>query len=1577
MAENPDDHVCLYIEILACSDLLIRDRKAQSSDPYVKVKLAGKDIHQTKTILKNLNPVFGDAEQHAFLLDCPKKQLIDNQGLLFKVKDWNRFADQDIGSIQVSAADLTKASGETMEYVLEPPSDVPKDTPVGTLTIGCWQATDAHLEKLGKDKKGLRGFVSGIQSKAHDITHKAEERMKDLGDKMHVKEFSQALTPSFMKKDEETPKPFGSAITDESEKDSEEKEVVNTEDIDEYEQKYLEEVLLVVEVVAGRNLLIGDKHSSDPYVKVMMGEDQIHKTKHILKTLNPIYTPEIGSTFLLECPATDLADQGGLNFIVKDWDRIGVNDDLGTVDVSHLNLTKATGEAMEFMIEPPKGVNTEPGEAGYLLIRCRKASKADAEFLKDPHHVPKNMFPTTTKEAASSAWASLEKQSEDAPELKVEPKTSTEEDPNLPVPDMTDSLHIRIEIVKCRNLIAADRGGTSDPYVKVKLANKDLHETKHILKTLNPLFSDETDSTFVLHCLAKDLYDAKGLQFKCKDYDRLGKSDELGTVQVPPGKIYNGKGEDLEFDIAPPKGQEGKDAGSLTIRCSATTADDHTGERKKFLGMKTPQIEVPKIAIPTMKPLTAVSEMLHLKTPVTTRSVELDEPRPLFIEIVSCRKLLGADKTGLSDPYVKIKLGKQDLHQTKHLEQTLEPIFEPRHNPYFVLDANPAEVRQEGGILLKVKDYDMFGKDDDLGEVLLEAKALYEATGEKTEVKLNPPKGKAEEAGFISFRCRPATADDRVQSRTLLGGLTGTVMPKTDYGPKDLSLLIEIVSGWRLPIADLTSSDPYVKIRIGSYDYHRTKPIKNTRDPIYTIQHQSLFILEVATKEIKDNDGITFEVKDYDFIGSNDMLGTVVVPPETILEAKGERLELQLKNKGNDAGFLAVRCRPATNYDREFLQGVTGRSKKRDFMGLNASYDRTMAPKGGGGNVLKTMFTRNNKTEHGVKKYRVRPFPDPERKADTEFMSEKQIEAEALKDSRTWLDVGSGDLGKVYCEIIGCDGLPNKDQDLGNGNKTDSFAAIVYEDVVVKTDVIDDCLSPRWLPWMQRAFIFRMMHPSSNLNICVFDYDPGFAGDHDICGRVSIDLANLVPGTEYVLRYKLYENSAYEEREPKGILMVRLRMELKGQKDMLMSYLQYPGPQFFVNVKSAKDFDLVRQTVGGRQDLTSYSTKTIGLYVEELTGYSEITYYISDTIVSLLFWREQVKMFGIWVPLHSLVLFLSAIILAERPTLYPAFYFFSLGWSILAVGYWRNNSSNPWDKTQTAFGLLTALITGVSIHGPPKKIGAHEKEEESKAEQKAIRDKREKLNKQREEVSKAQVALAQEHQSQMSQVGEQSANTDISTNAGGVSLDPLKVVLYPLQLYLGLACRTLRLVKNVLIWDEPYVAFILTFVFFGIGFVLLFVPWLFLFRWTSRLIAWGLLGPHMKLADIYWYRDFENMSEEEQAQQIRDGFTAQLDAARALAAQARIDNERAIKLKDIKKELYGKFVTWVPVLSFERFPDVPLHSSSAQPYTPPENQSRAIPERVAGQHLVGDMIPRIMDLDDPGMEVSEEAKKND
>jgi hypothetical protein len=43
-----------------------------------------------------------------------------------------------------------------------------------------------------------------------------------------------------------------------------------------------------------------------------------------------------------------------------------------------------------------------------------------------------------------------------------------------------------------------------------------------------------------------------------------------------------------------------------------------------------------------------------------------------------------------------------------------------------------------------------------------------------------------------------------------------------------ITLLIEIVSGWELPVGDFTTSDPYVIGVLGRNEVHRTKPIFST-----------------------------------------------------------------------------------------------------------------------------------------------------------------------------------------------------------------------------------------------------------------------------------------------------------------------------------------------------------------------------------------------------------------------------------------------------------------------------------------------------------------------------------------------------------------------------------------------------------------------------------------------------------------------------------------------------------------------------------------------------------------------------
>ena len=117
-------------------------------------------------------------------------------------------------------------------------------------------------------------------------------------------------------------------------------------------------------------------------------------------------------------------------------------------------------------------------------------------------------------------------------------------------------------------------------------------------------------------------------------------------------------------------------------------------------------------------------------------------------------------------------------------------------------------------------------------------------------------------------------------------------------------------------------------------------------------------------------------------------------------------------------------------------------------------------------------------------KYKVLPAPDPEDVENTKYMTKDEIREVATKPSKVWVDAGSGTLGYIFVEVIGCDELKNKDKKIGK--KSDPFVCMTFEDTAVVTDVIDQTLCPRWMPWSRRAFAFRCSHPHSILSLGMF-----------------------------------------------------------------------------------------------------------------------------------------------------------------------------------------------------------------------------------------------------------------------------------------------------------------------------------------------------------------------------------------------------------------------------------------------------------------------------------------------------------
>eukprot|EP00537_Pseudo-nitzschia_pungens_P003533 CAMPEP_0172372246 /NCGR_PEP_ID=MMETSP1060-20121228/46652_1 /TAXON_ID=37318 /ORGANISM="Pseudo-nitzschia pungens, Strain cf. cingulata" /LENGTH=1198 /DNA_ID=CAMNT_0013098153 /DNA_START=437 /DNA_END=4033 /DNA_ORIENTATION=+ len=811
--------------------------------------------------------------------------------------------------------------------------------------------------------------------------------------------------------------------------------------------------------------------------------------------------------------------------------------------------------------------------------------------------------------------------------------------------------------------------------------------------------------------------------------------------------------------------------------------------------------------------------------------------------------------------------------------------------------------------------------------------------------------------------------------KVALGGRI--VLPKFEV----VTFLFEIAAGYGLPVGDYTSSDPYVVAYLGHQEIHRTEYISKTLNPIWTLKTGSLFLLQVDSKRFFIEEGITFVVRDYDKLGKHDVIALCQVDPKILYDADGERMEFKLSlpssggrsaPKEENAGILVIRCRRATKYDQKFMEEYNKHDTK-NAKGV-ASYNAPVADT----NVIKTITTKVKKVDKGTGDtlHKIRPGPDPTRPPkETEWMSESDLEVEVLKPSLHWVDMGEGTLGKVYLEILACDGLPNMDRGGFYGNKTDAFVACVYEDVYGRTDVIDDCLSPRWPPWSNRAFILNMYHPSSYINIAVFDYDAGGAriADHDLIGRVSVDLTNLRSSTEYVLSYNLCATARLASRTSLGKIMIRLRIEINDERQLVLATLRPPEP-VYVNTKSRKDFNVIRETCFGSIDENRYSSTTLKSYIDELFELQHVLFYLEDAVMTVLLWRGHFDITlplvgkSIVLPVHSMMAFLTAVVLVENPILFPSFWFGSLAWLLIAIGGWRRSSENVWFRCHSYAQILKMLFLG-DDYALPHRIQPFENFEKAQVEAENWVNRIEESAARATRAAEEANASEAERQKELAEIGE--ADTDLGTKVGegGLGIDPVRAALYPIQLMLGIFVCSVRFTKHVFTWQEAYFSFWITTCSLVLSVLCLFVPWFWCIKWGSRIFAWTIFGPWMKLLDIYYFSLIKPETEEErQRREEMEKLKQKMVTAEAVF-ETRILREDAAKTKAMKQYMFGRYALRIPILKQDRYIDMPLAESFATPYKEKDftlaqlamQEAGKNRTRIPGQTLVGDMIPSVME----------------
>lgn len=305
------------------------------------------------------------------------------------------------------------------------------------------------------------------------------------------------------------------------------------------------------------------------------------------------------------------------------------------------------------------------------------------------------------------------------------------------------------------------------------------------------------------------------------------------------------------------------------------------------------------------------------------------------------------------------------------------------------------------------------------------------------------------------------------------------------------------------------------------------------------------------------------------------------------------------------------------------------------------------------------------------------------------------------------------------------------------------------------------------------------------------------------------------------------------------------------------------------------------------------------------------------------------------VPLHSFLFFCFATTLVEKPYLAPPFLLLSIAWVMLATQTLRLQHPSPWNRCHSFLHYVDVLRKGEAspaVHSIRVDQGAKEAE----AYEKEWQDRLEKD----EKLAATQAAL----QEKISKMGDESIHTKFT---GGIPLD-LIARLTRYQGILARLCMKFRMAKIVLTWEESYLSFWITACFLVGGLVSLLLPWSFICLWVSRILVWGLFGPHMKLLD--WHLQAEG-KEDELVEKAVENFKQQSRSAIAR-------RQEAVKLRDMKLLSFGEYSSLVPSYNLSRHYDRPLPASSATYHNSKPADIAIAPVRVPGQQFFGIVLPR-------------------
>ncbi|XP_039326269.1 multiple C2 and transmembrane domain-containing protein 1 isoform X1 [Saimiri boliviensis] len=463
-----------------------------------------------------------------------------------------------------------------------------------------------------------------------------------------------------------------------------------------------------------------------------------------------------------------------------------------------------------------------------------------------------------------------------------------------------------ITLRRGQSLAARDRGGTSDPYVKFKIGRKEVFRSKIIHKNLNPVWEEK--ACILVDHLREPLY------IKVFDYDFGLQDDFMGSAFLDLAQLELNRPTEVTLTlkdphypdhdlgiillsvILTPKEGESRDV-TMLMRKSWKRSSKELSENEvvgsyfsvKSLFWRT----CSRPALPVLGFCRAELQSSYCQNAqFQTQSVRLsDQHRKshlwrgiVSITLIEGRDLKAMDSNGLSDPYVKFRLGHQK-YKSKIMPKTLNPQWREQFDFHLY--------EERGGIIdITAWDKDAGKRDDFIGRCQVDLSALSREQTHKLELQLEEGEGHLVLLVTLTASATVSISDlsinsleDQKEREEILKRYSPL---RIFHNLKDVGFLqVKVIRAEGLMAADVTGkSDPFCVVELNN-DRLLTHTVYKNLNPEWN---------KVFTFNIKDiHSVLEVTVYDEDRDRSADFLGKVAIPLLSI--QNGEQKAYVLKNK--------------------------------------------------------------------------------------------------------------------------------------------------------------------------------------------------------------------------------------------------------------------------------------------------------------------------------------------------------------------------------------------------------------------------------------------------------------------------------------------------------------------------------------------------------------------------------------------------------------------------------------------------------------------------------------------------------